>query len=139
MKKYLLIALLLSGCGTTGVTNPELLNKPVLNNNARVIVQRDNSLMYMGAKADVLLNGTEIASLGRGGTVVKDIAIGHSYLSVKAPMTYGNYTTSFKAEGGQTYSFEISPNKAKSLLPGMAFGIAGEAVSNTGYFQIVRK
>lgn len=146
MKKWLLIfsVLGLSACGTSGVTNLSLMNEPIPSNQSRIIVARDNSLLYMAASANVALNGNKIASLGRGGSVVENISTGRNMLTVTTLGAFGNYTATFEAKAGKSYFFEVGPNESKSLLSSTMFGMAGDAVnaqvkSNTGYFQIVLK
>ncbi|MGZ9097766.1 MAG: DUF2846 domain-containing protein [Micavibrio sp.] len=144
MRSFVLLACvaLLSACGTSGVVNVETLTKPIPAGQSRLIVSRDNSLLYLAGAADVSLNGRKIASLARGGSVIEDIPAGPHIISVNAPTTFGNYTAPFEAKSGKTYSFEVSPNSKKSMLPGMALGALGEAADaqnnkNTGYFQII--
>jgi hypothetical protein len=146
MRTFILCAclILLTACGTTGVSNLSTLNQPIPSGQSRLIVSRNNSLLYLAGAADGSLNGRKIASLGRGGSVVEDIPSGKHVLSVNAPATFGNYTTTLEAKSGKTYSFEVSPNSKKSMMPGAVFGMLGEAMDaqaneNTGYFQIVLK
>lgn len=146
MRVFILCAclILLTACGTTGVSNLSTLNQPIPSGQSRLIVSRTNSLLYLAGAADVSLNGRKIASLGRGGSVVEDIPTGKHILSVNAPATFGNYTTTLEAKSGKTYNFEVSPNSNKSMMPGAAFGVLGEAMEaqankNTGYFQIILK
>jgi hypothetical protein len=145
MRKFILLAciILLSGCGTQGVANLDLMNQPIPSDKARVIVTRDNSLLYMAAAATVSVNGSKIASLGRGGSVVYDIPDGRNLVSVTTPMAFGNFSNSFEAKAKKTYSFEVSP-RSEALMVGSAFGMLGDAVNasineNTGYFQIILK
>lgn len=146
MRKLILLAcvVLLSGCGTTGVSNSALLDQPIPSKQARLVVSRTNSMLYFAGAADVSLNGRKIASLGRGSSTVENIQTGRNVLSVNAPTTFGNFTTTFEAKSGKTYTFEVAPNDNKSMMPGAVFGMLGEAVDahvndNTGYFQIVLK
>lgn len=79
----------------------------------------------------------------RGGSVVHNIQDGRNVVSVTTPMAFGNFSTSFEAKAGETYSFEVSP-RSEALMVGSAFGMMGDAVNasineNTGYFQIVLK
>lgn len=143
MKKLILLAssIILSACGTTGMANMSALSEPIPSGQSRIIVSRNNSLLYLAGAADISLDGKEIASLARGGSVVENIPIGKHTLSVNAPMTFGNYTSAFEAKPGKTYTFEISPNRNKSIAPGILLGAFGEAAEaqvseNTGYFQI---
>ena len=146
MKRIILMAstLMLSACGTSGVTNAELLNQEIPKNYSRIIVTRDNSLRYMAGGADVSLNGEKIASLATKASVIKDTPSGKNTLMVRAPADFGDYSISFETKPHRTYRFVVSPNENKSLLPGMLFGAIGETVqsinahtsNNSGYFQI---
>lgn len=146
MRKLILLTslILLSACGTTGVSNSALLDQPIPSKQARLVVTRTNSMLYFAGAADVSLNGRKIVSLGRGGSTIENIQSGRNVLSVIAPGTFGNYTTTFEAKAGKIYTFEVAPNDNKSMMPGAVFGMLGEAVDahaneNTGYFQIVLK
>ncbi len=145
MRKLILLVcvVLLSGCGTTGVSNSALLDQPIPPKQARLIVTRTNSMLYFAGAADVSLNGRKIASLGRGSSTVENIQTGRNVLSVNAPTTFGHFTTTFEAKSGKIYTFEVAP-RSEAMHVGAAFGMLGEAVNahvndNTGYFQIVLK
>lgn len=139
MNKFTLIScvLVLTGCGTQGTINSALLEKPVSKKESRLIVTRDNSMLYLAGAADVALDGRSIASLARGATVVEDVAPGKHFLTVKAPGTIGDYTSSFETRAGKTYRFTVGPNEGKSMLPGALLGQIGETIDNSGYFQVV--
>ncbi len=141
MNKFILLlsVVLLSACGTTGTINSELANQKIPAKQSRIIVTRDNSLLYMGGAAEVSVDGAQIASLARGASVLKDVPAGLRRLSVHAPMTVGNYSATFDLAAGKTYEFTVSPNNEKSPAMGMAFGLLGDAIDNTGYFKIVLK
>lgn len=142
MKKLLsiFVILLLSACGTTGALDLSKLNEPVPAGKARIVVTRDTSLLYMAGAADVRSNGTKIASLGRGGSVVHDIPKGKNVLAVSTPTAFGQFVVNFDAKAGQTYNFQVSP-RSDALLPSAAFGMIGDAINasvseQSGYFQI---
>lgn len=142
MKKLMLLAAcsaLLAGCGSTGTVNAELVNKKIPPNQARIVVTRDNSLLYFAGATNVILDGQKIASLARGATVLKDIPAGMHQISVHAPTTFGTYGIGFEALAGKTYAFEVSPNDGKSMAPGILFGQIGDAIDDTGYFKIQMK
>lgn len=141
MNKFILLAslALLSACGTQGTINAELATQKIPAKQSRIIVTRDTSLLYMGGAAEVSVDGALIASLARGASVLKDVPAGLRRLSVHAPMTVGAYTSTFDLAAGKTYEFEVSPNNEKSPAMGMAFGLLGDAIDNTGYFKIVPK
>lgn len=139
----LLTILLLTACGTTGAVNLSALTKPVPADQARIVVTRDSSLLYLASAVDVKSNGVKIASLGRGGSVVHDIRKGTSVLSVSSFGAFGQFTVTFDAAPGQTYEFVVSP-RSGALMTGSVFGMAGDAINasiseQSGYFQIVLK
>lgn len=143
MKKLLLslfAVIFLTACGTTGPVNLSTLNEPIAADKARIIVTRNSSLLYLAAAVDVRSNGTKIASLGRGGSVVHDIPKGQNTLAVSTPTAFGQFVVSFNAKAGQTYNFEVSP-RSGALITGSAWGMAGDAINasvseQSGYFQI---
>ncbi len=139
MKKLIVLTslILLSACGTQGTINGELANQKIPAKHSRIVITRDTSLLYMGGAAEVSVDGQKIASLGRGASVLRDVPAGLRRLSVHAPMTVGNYSAAFDLAAGKTYEFEVSPNNEKSPALGMAFGLIGDAIDNTGYFKIV--
>lgn len=140
MKKTFLLfsVLLLAGCGTQGAINSELATQKIPAKYSRIIVTRDNSLLYLGGAAEVSVDGAQIASLARGASILKDVPAGLRRLSVHAPMTVGSYSATFDLTAGKTYQFEVSPNNEKSPAMGMAFGLIGDAIDNTGYFKITQ-
>lgn len=135
-----LIVLFLSACGTTGVSNVELLNQPVAPDKSRIIVTRNSSTLYLAAAVDVRANGGKIASLGRGGSIVHDIPAGQSTLSVSTPTAPGQFVITFKAEPKKIYTLEVSP-RASNIMGGYGLGLLGDVISanvseQSGYFQI---
>ncbi len=143
MKKSiaLILTCALAACGTRGTINGDLLTKPIPAKESRLVIERDNSLLYLAGATNVALDGQRIASLARGAKVIHDVPAGKHFLTVDAPGTAGNYTASFETKAGKTYTFLIGPNESKSMLPGMMLGTIGESIdaqvkANTGYFQI---
>lgn len=146
MKKILLslpVILFLSACGTTGPINLTQLNEPVPSGEARIVITRNNSLLYLAAAVDVRSNGVKIAHLGRGGSVVHNIPKGSNTLSVSTPTAFGQFVVNFNAKAGKTYNFEVSP-RGSALVSGSLWGMAGDAMNasvseQSGYFQISPK
>ena len=138
MKKLILLTslILLSACGTQGTINAELATQKIPVKHSRIIVTRDNSLLYMAGAANVSVDGQQIASLARGASVLKDFPAGLRTLSVNAPTTFGTYSAAFDLTAGKTYEFVVSPNDQKSMAMGMAFGAIGDSIDNKGYFKI---
>ena len=139
----LFATVLLAACGTTGPVNLSQLNEPIPADKARIIVERDNSLLYLAAAVDVRSNGAKIASLGRGGSVVHDISKGQNTLSVSTPTAFGQFVISFDAKAGESYSFQVTP-RGSALVSGSAWGMAGDAINasvseQSGYFKIEPK
>lgn len=144
-KLYILFActVLLSACGTTGPVNLSKLSEPVPANKARLLVERDNSLLYLAAAVTVQSNGTKIASLGRGGSIIHDIPKGDNTLSVSTPTAFGQFAVKFNAITGETYHFQVSP-RGGALVTGSAWGNLGDAINarvseQSGYFKIEPK
>lgn len=143
MKQILLslfATILLTACGTTGPVNLTKLNEPVPADKARIVVERDNSLLYLAAAADVRANGLKIASLGRGGSVVHDVQKGQNTLSVSMPTAQGQYVVTFDAKPGETYEFVVSPRGSR-IMGAYGMGMLGDAINasvseQSGYFQI---
>lgn len=146
MKQILLslfATVLLSACGSTGTLNLTKLQDPIPDNKARIVVTRDTSFLYLAASADVIANGTKIASLGRGGSVVYDIPKGNNVLTVCTFGSFGRYTINFEAKSHKTYEFTVSP-RGSAMWTASAFGMAGDAINasvseQAGYFQITPK
>ncbi len=145
MNKFTLLSslILLSACGTTGPINLSKLNEPIPANQSRIVVTRDDSLLYLAAAVDVRSNGLKIASLGRGGSVVHDISNGQNTLSVSTPTAPGQFTVTFNAQPKKTYYFEISP-RGSNVAGAYGFGLIGDSISasvseQSGYFKIVPK
>jgi len=136
--------ILLSGCGTQGVTNLALLNEPIPSKQSRLIITRNMDMLYMAAAADVEVNGKEIASLGRGGSVVYDVAADETLITLRTMGSSAKFSASFNLEVNKTYNFEVSPRSEgfwSRPAYSAAFGLLGETVyaethENSGFFQI---
>ncbi len=142
MKKLILLSCLiaLSACGTTSQINSSKLNELIPAGKSRIVVTRDNSLLYLAATAHVESNGGKIASLGRGGSIIHDIPNGENTLSVSTPTAPGQFVVTFKAEPKKIYNFGISP-RASNIMGGYGLGLLGDAINasvseQSGYFQI---
>lgn len=142
MKQFLVLTALifLSACGTTSTLTNADLSKPIQKDHARIIVERNSSMLYLAAGAEIKANGAKIATLGRGGSVMRDLKSGLIVLEVSTPTAPGQFVVRFHANPKQTYRFLVSP-KTDALLLGSAFGVAGDAIrasisDTSGYFQI---
>ncbi len=138
-----LMALFLVACGSQGVLNVEQLAQPTPAGQAKLVITRDNSYYGILAAVNVSLNGRRIASLGRGATVVQLAKAGENTLAVASVGDFGNYVTTFQADAGKTYTFEISP-RSGAVMQGALWGPIGEMVraqqvENTGHVQVILK
>ena len=136
----LAVAMLLSACGTTNALDYSQVSAPIPRGQARIIVTRAESLIFLAAGAPIEINGQKIETLGRGGSLVKDVSAGPVIVVAKVSSAPGQFVVRFNAEPGKTYRFMVSP-KTDTLLLGSAFGIIGDAVhaqisDTSGYFQI---
>ena len=146
MKQILLslfATVLLTACGTTGPVNLSKLNESISADKARIVVERDNSLLYLAAAVDVRSNGVKIASLGRGGSVVHDVPKGNNVLSVGTLGSFGRFTVNFDAKVGEVYEFVTSP-RGDALVTASMWGMVGDAINasvseQSGYFKIEPK
>lgn len=130
----------LTACGTTGPVNLSTLNEPIPADKARIVVTRNSSLLYLAAAVNVRSNGTKIASMGRGGSVIHDIPKGQNTLAVSTPTAPGQFVVTFKAEPKKIYNFEVSP-RSSNIMGGYGLGLIGDAIhanvsEQSGYFQI---
>ena len=145
MNKFTVLAcaLVLSACGTTSSVTKNDLARPIESNNARIIIERDTSMLYFGSGATVRINGERIGSLARGSSLMHDVRSGKTLIEVSASTAFGQHVFSFDAKRGRTYEFIISP-KGSALATGAAWGIVGDAAhgatsDNSGYFQVQSK
>lgn len=145
--KHILLSLfatvLLTACGTTGPLDLTKVNEPLAADKARLVITRNTSLLYMAGAATVRANGLQVASLGRGGSVIHDVPAGQNTLSVSTPTAFGQFVATFNAKAGETYNFEVSP-RGSALISGSAFGMLGDAANasvseQSGYFKILPK
>lgn len=137
----LAVTLMLSACGTTNALTSEQVGAPLGKGQARIVISRNESLLFLAAGAIVEINGSKTEILGRGGSVVRDIRSGPAIVSAQATGSFGKFVVRFNAKAGKTYRFMVSP-KTDALLLGSAFGLVGDAVhaqisDTSGYFQIV--
>lgn len=136
--------ILLSACGSTKRLDMESLSREKIPaGHARIIVERNTSLLYFGAAAAVDVNGSRIASLAPGGQEVMTVPAGNATVSVSTPMAFGKFSVKVKVKAGEEYNFIISP-RGSALIVGSTFGMLGDAVTasvseNSGYFQIAPK
>jgi len=142
MKNFALLALILTltACGTTTQISQNDLSRPIRKGEARIIVTRDTSLLYLGAAAEIKANGAKIASLAPGGSAVRDLKAGPVVLEVTTFGSFGRYVLRINTAPGKTYNAVVSPRDGNMPLVS-AFGMIGDAVNasgndQSGYFQI---
>jgi hypothetical protein len=130
-----LLIIFLSACGSSGIINGNLINQPVPTNQARIVINRNDAILYFASGVNVTINGIKEESLARGATLIKNIPAGRTNLSVDATADFGKFTVTFDAAKGKTYFIEISPRYetfGRSLEWSGLNAIFGE---NTGPFK----
>jgi hypothetical protein len=135
----LAMSLAVTGCGSSGVQNAELLNQPLASKQARVKIVRSSSFAGSAASSRVHMDGRQIADLANGAAVVHDVTARRHEIMVDAWGHPGEYTVAVDAKHGMLYTYEISPRE-DAVIGGM-FGLAGmladqAANGNIGYFQV---
>lgn len=144
MRKLLSIislTMLLAGCGTTKLLDTTDADAKINNADSRLIISRDESALYFASSAVVEANSQEIASLGRGGTVIHDVRAGRVTIAVHAYSSFGYYVIYLDTKPGKTYRFTISPRGKQMLLSPFSYAgdyVNGKIDDKTGYFQIVQ-
>jgi hypothetical protein len=91
--------------------------------------------LYVAIPASVELNGTQVASLGRGETYTGGVAPGPAVVTVSTWSSPGASTYRFTVEPGKTYRFTVSP-RGENMAAGMALGLIGQALEGGGAFEI---
>jgi len=98
--------------------------------NARLVVQRDNSFLYLALDAQVAVNGVTIAALPKGQTTYHDMKPGRVTVDVSHPQSPGKYSVSFDIEKGQTANVEVAP-RGDSFMPFVALGVIGQTIDSS--------
>ena len=135
----IVLATSLSACGSSGVVNLDLMSQPIPPKEARLVITRSSDPLYLGAGANVRINGIKEGTLTRGGTLIKNVPAGRTTLSADATSGPGNFVFTFDTTPGKTYNVEVSPRR-DSFGQSALWGLAGDAIQaqlkeNTGYFQ----
>lgn len=141
MKKLLpLIAvLLLTACGTTSQISLAERQAGIPAGQSRLIFERTNSPMFIGAEAEVKVDGQTVAKLGMGGQAMTTVKAGAHAITASNPMGVGAWTVAINAKAGKTYTFEIEPQASAGKLLGGIFYDALNSDANGGDFKIERK
>jgi hypothetical protein len=129
----------IAGCGTTSDENASLAGKPLKAADARLRIYRTNEVMAAVPSARVRVDGSEIAQLGVGGSIMLDVPAGSRKIVVDAFGHPNEFSMTLNAKPGMLYTLEVSP-RAESVMAGM-FGLAGMLVEaavnqNGGTFQL---
>lgn len=133
----------LVGCASVGPAITADQDQPLSQGSSRIVVKRNDAMMYMALSARVQINGEKLQSLSRDDSVVKDIKAGKVTVYVDTASSPGGYSFSFNAEPDHIYNLEVSP-RGDSFLPGATLGLAGLFVDSSvneqsGLFQIAPK
>lgn len=138
-----LLGILLTACGSSGVVNMNLMTQPIPKDQARLMITRNQDLLYMGAGVNVRINGRLEGALARGGTLIQNVPAGRTTLSVDATTGPGTFAINFEAKAGKVYTMEVSP-RSEGFAGSAMWGVLGDAIhanvaDNTGYFKVVPK
>ncbi len=129
----------LAACGNTSAENAELAKAPLNGGNARIKIYRTQEYIAAAGSARVKLNGKQIADMGIGGSIIRDVPAGSHQIIVDHWGHPNVYAITLKAKPGTLYTLEVSP-RTDAALAGM-FGLVGSLVEasvneNGGTFQI---
>lgn len=135
----LALCLTLSACGTTSTLSLAEREAKIPAGQSRLIFERNNSPMFVGAEADVTVDGRTVGKLGIGGQAMADVKAGAHTLNVSTPTGIGTWTQTISTKAGHAYTFEIAPNPSTGKLLGGVFYDALTSDTNGGYFKIIQK
>jgi hypothetical protein len=131
------LASFVTGCAGLETTPPA---GAMLAGQARLKLTRVSGVLYMGAQANVRVNGQEVANLWRDSSTTVNLSPGANVITVGALLHPGVWTINLHAKPGATYAIEISP-RVESYAPVLIAGLAGSMVDaavneNAGAFQM---
>lgn len=135
----LALCLTLSACGTTSTLSLAERESRIPAGQSRLIFERNNSPMFIGAEAEVKVDGQTVAKLGMGGQAMTTVKAGAHAITAENPMGIGKWTTAINTKAGKTYTFEIAPMASTGKLIGGIFYDALNSGSNGGDFKITQK
>lgn len=135
----LALSLVVSGCGSSGVQNAELLNQPLRGKQARIKIVRSSSFAGSAAASRVHIDGKQIADLGNGASVVHDVPAGKHEVAISVLLDPRETKITIDAKPGVLYTYEITP-RDDAVVASM-FGLAGQAIDaaasgGAGYFEV---
>ncbi|MDX2264530.1 MAG: hypothetical protein NW215_06135 [Hyphomicrobiales bacterium] len=136
----MVIAAACAACGNTSAENAELAKQPLAGGSARIKIYRTEDLIAAGGGARIKLNGKQIADMGIGGSLLKDVPAGSHQIVVDHWGHPNVYAITLKAKPGMFYTLEVSP-RVEAAIAGGLFGLAGGLVEaavneNGGPYQI---
>lgn len=139
----LVVCISLGACAATGPKYNEVAPtfQNVQANKVRMILLREQQLLYMALDARVEINGLNFVSLSNGAFTISDREPGQITLAVDNWSAPGKYRVTLKLEPGKEYYFDVSPRAesySATLLGGyVGLGIDAQINENSGLFKIV--
>ena len=103
---------------------------------ATVAITRSTDLLFLAAPAAIEINGTKVASLGRGESFNGPIAPGPTEIKVSTWSTPGSSSYRFTAVPGKTYKMVVVP-RTKNYAANVVGGLVGAAIEGGGAFEFV--
>ena len=100
---------------------------------ATVAITRSTDLLFLAAPAAIEINGTKVASLGRGESFNGPIAPGPTVSTWSTP---GSSSYRFTAVPGKTYKMVVVP-RTKNYAANVVGGLVGAAIEGGGAFEFV--
>jgi len=101
-----------------------------------VAITRTNDFLYLAAPAAIEINGTKVASLGRGESFNGQIAPGPTVVTVSTWSSPGSSSYRFNAVAGRTYRMIVGP-RGKNYAAVVVGGLVGAAIEGGGAFEVV--
>ncbi len=101
-----------------------------------VAITRTNDFLYLAAPAAIEINGTKVASLGRGESFNGQIAPGPTVVTVSTWSSPGSSSYRFNAVAGKTYRMIVGP-RGTNYAAVVVGGLVGAAIEGGGAFEVV--
>lgn len=121
----------LFGAGTAAHAAPKATGKE----RTTVTITRTTDFLYLAAPAAVEINGTKVASLGRGESYNGPLVPGATTITVSTWSTPGSSKITFNAVPGKTYRMVVGP-RGENFAANMLGGLIGAAIEGGGAFGI---
>lgn len=134
MHKNILLAFLLYGiCSCASTSNSQGYIAPSeIKNFSKIVITREDALLYLGVSANIKLNGKKVGSLAKGSTEIFFAPEGRNFISITGTGSPGESTLSFNTKKGETYSLLISPRGGNTLVGGILGGALYMAIEADG-------